>query len=188
MRWENSLPDQVLGLWVVAVVGASPNMGAPWAQEGKYPSWGPGDRSYTGGFRSEIPWCDPDAVPDHLEWRPGHLLSLVATPPLPPVCATAASLAPGPTWLRSVSDTSVLSADRQGCALVCLALQSQPWPCSVALCHLLSTDVVTCWTRSSTRAPGILALECVHLSGSPRLAAVPLPPAPLGISPRKPAA
>ena len=118
MRWENSLPDQLLGLWVLAVVGASPNMGAPWAQEGKYPSWGPGDRSYTGGFHSEIPWCDPEAVPDHLEWLPGHSLLLAATPPPPPVCATAASLAPGPTWLCSVSDTSVLSADRQGCTLV----------------------------------------------------------------------
>ena len=55
MRRENGLPDQLLGLWVLAVVGASPNMGAPWAQEGKYPSWGPGDRSYAGGFRGEIP-------------------------------------------------------------------------------------------------------------------------------------
>ena len=55
MRRENGLPDQLLGLWVSAVVGASPNMGAPWAQEGKYPSWGPGDRSYAGGFRGEIP-------------------------------------------------------------------------------------------------------------------------------------
>ena len=42
MRWENSLPDQLLGLWVLAVVGASPNMGAPWAQEGKYPYWAQG--------------------------------------------------------------------------------------------------------------------------------------------------
>ena len=46
MRRENALPDQLLGLWVLALVGASPNMGAPRAQEGKYPSWGPGDHSY----------------------------------------------------------------------------------------------------------------------------------------------
>ena len=112
----------------------------------------------------EIPWCDPEAVPDRLEWLPGHTLSLAATPPPPPVCATAASLRHGPTWLRSVSASSVLSADPKSCALVCLASPSQPWPCSVALCHLLSTNVVTCWTRRSTRAPGILALKCLRLS------------------------
>ena len=50
MRCKSILPDQLLGLWVLMVVGASPNMGAPRAQEGKYPSWGPGDHSYTWGF------------------------------------------------------------------------------------------------------------------------------------------
>ena len=110
----------------------------------------------------EIPRCDPEGVPDHLECLPGHSLSLAATPPPPPVCVTAASLAHGPTWLRSVSDSSVLSADPNGCALVCLASPGQPWPCSVALYHLLSTDIVTCWTRRST------------------LAAVPVPPPPWG--------
>ena len=46
MRRKSILPDQLLGLWVLVVVGTSLNMGAPRAQEGKYPSWGPGDRSY----------------------------------------------------------------------------------------------------------------------------------------------
>ena len=69
-----------------------------------------------------------------------------------------------PTWLRSVSASSVLSADPQGCTLVCLASPGQSWPHSIALCHLLSTDVVSCWTRRSSRAPGILALKLVRLS------------------------
>ena len=77
---------------------------------------------------------------------------------------TATSLAHGPTWRRSVSDSSVLSADSQGCALVCLASPGQPWPRSVVLYHLLSSEVVMCWTRRSTRAPGIFALKCVGLS------------------------
>ena len=144
--------------------GCKPQHGGPMGSRREVSVLGPRDHSYAGGFCGEIPWCDPEAVPDHLEWLPGHSLSLAATPPPLPVCATAASLAPGPTWLRSVSDSSVLSADPQGCALVCLALQGQPWPCSVALCHLLSTEVVTCWTRRSTCAPGILALKCVRLS------------------------
>ena len=70
----------------------------------------------------EIPRCDPETVPDHLECLPGHSLSLTATPPPPPVCASAASLARGPTWLRSVSDSSALSADPQGFTLVSLTL------------------------------------------------------------------
>ena len=69
-----------------------------------------------------------------------------------------------PTWLRSISASSVLSADPQGCTLVCLASPGQSWPHSIALCHLLSTDVVSCWTRRSSRAPGILALKLVRLS------------------------
>ena len=145
-----------------------------WAQA---PTWGPqglrkgsirpgahGTAPMLEASSGEIPWCDPEAVPDHLEWLPGHSLSLAATPSPPPVCATAASLQHGPTWLRSVSASSVLSADPKSCALVCLASPGQPWPCSVALCHLLSTNVVTCWTRRSTRAPGILALKCLRLS------------------------
>ena len=45
--WPKSiLLDQLLGLWVLVVVGTSPNMGTPRTQEGKYLSWGPGDRSY----------------------------------------------------------------------------------------------------------------------------------------------
>ena len=45
--WPKSiLLDQLLGLWVLVVVGTSPNMGTPRAQEGKYLSWGPGVRSY----------------------------------------------------------------------------------------------------------------------------------------------
>ena len=128
----------------------------------------------------EIPWCDPEGVPDHLECLPRHSLSLGATPPPPPVCATAASLAHGPTWLRSVSDSSVLSADPNGCALVCLASPGQPWPCSVALYHLLSTDIVTCWTRRSTRAPGILALKCVGMSAQSPAGCRACTAAPLG--------
>ena len=145
-----------------------------WAQA---PTWGPqglrkgsirpgaqGTTPMLEASGSEIPWCDPEAVPDRLEWLPGHSLSLAATPPPPPVCATPASLRHVPTWLRSLSASSVLSADAQGCTLVCLTSPGQPWSLSVALCHLLSTDVVTCWTRRSSRAPGILALKCVRLS------------------------
>lgn len=92
----------------------------------------------------------------------------------------------GPTWPSSVGASSVPSADPQGCALVCLTLPGQPWPYSVALCHLLSTDVVTCWARRSTRAPGVLPLKCICLSRSPRLAAVRVCPAPRGVEARVP--
>ena len=128
----------------------------------------------------DIPRCDPEAVPDHLECLPGHSLSLAATPPPPQVCATAASLAHGPTWLRSVSDSSVLSADPHGCALVCLASRGQPWPCSVALYHLLSTDIVTCWKRRSTRAPDILTLKRVCMSAQSPAGCRACTAAPLG--------
>ena len=145
-----------------------------WAQA---PTWGPqglrkgsirpgaqGTAPMLEASGGEIPWCDPEAVPDRLEWLPGHSLSLAATPPPLSVCATATALRHVPTWLRSVSASSILSADPQGCALVCLTSPGQPWPRSVALCHLLSTDVITCWTRRSSRAPGILPLKWVRLS------------------------
>ena len=119
-RRESALLGQ-LWFWVLAVVGASPDPGAP---------WGPGRSVDILGARGPLlRWrllavrfrvlrqkqlrlrvIQNDFRAPHISWRPPHLHCWFY--------ASSMSMPRGPTWQHFIGASSVLSSDPWGCALV----------------------------------------------------------------------